>query len=263
MSCEGPHPSGFKSYLQKNFLGIGWHASWMLFEGQGQYLWSDRPVCLFPFLKKGTRECAQIITLLTPLGKFLTFSDWLSNLGFKRTNKNSALAVEQGTSSLPLQASLEFTHPVIKCFVDLERKCFLGSPVGDTAGIWRTGVITTIHWFPIWPKWDLCSRRKIKHVLIVCWTLPMLPQSCLWYSWIGSHGAVRVRKVSERAAKCEAAGLKMSTSKSEAMVLCQETVGCPLRGWECFAAPSILWSLSHVMGISSLRWTGSLVQHQL
>ncbi len=38
-------------------------------------------------------------------------------------------------------------------------------------------------------------------------------------------------------AECEAVGLTVSSSKSEAMVFCYKTVDCFLLSWEQFAAP--------------------------
>lgn len=86
-------------------------------------------------------------------------------------------------------------------------------------------------------------------------------RSCLRCSWTGPLDAARVRRVFQRTAKLKVAGLKKSTSKSEAMVLSRKTAGCPLQGWRCLAVPRILWSLSHVMGESRVfaPWDGQAI----
>ncbi|XP_018538853.1 uncharacterized protein LOC108887791 [Lates calcarifer] len=64
--------------------------------------------------------------------------------------------------------------------------------------------------------------------------------SCSWYSWTGSQGAAEVRNVASSdhdlqhtlgrfVAECEAVGMRVSTSKSEAMVLSRKMVDCSLR----------------------------------
>ncbi|KAI3351342.1 hypothetical protein L3Q82_005883 [Scortum barcoo] len=67
------------------------------------------------------------------------------------------------------------------------------------------------------------------------------------------------------AAECEAAGMRISTSKSEAMVLDRKRVACPLSRWverSClkWRSSSISGSCSRVRERSSVRLTGGLVQ---
>ncbi|KAI3360319.1 hypothetical protein L3Q82_014632 [Scortum barcoo] len=66
------------------------------------------------------------------------------------------------------------------------------------------------------------------------------------------------------AAECEAAGMRISTSKSEAMVLDRKRVACPLQvgGESClkWRSSSISGSCSRVRERSSVRLTGGLVQ---
>jgi len=96
------------------------------------------PGWLSPFSKKGTGECTlwgdhtvmgdhtaqpPRESLFKDVGKEAPAD--LSNLSFRRNNVDSILAVEQWTSSLPLQGcwrgTWEFAHPVSMCFVDLEK----------------------------------------------------------------------------------------------------------------------------------------------
>ena len=67
-------------------------------------------------------------------------------------------------------------------------------------------------------------------------------------------------------AECEAVGMRVSTSKSEAIVLCRKMVDCALRVEEQVTAPSERVHLSRGLAHHEWRikwfgrWTGGLVQ---
>ncbi|KAI3352266.1 hypothetical protein L3Q82_005245 [Scortum barcoo] len=89
-----------------------------------------------------------------------------------------------------------------------------------------------------------------------------VPRGILWGVL---HASQDLQHVLERfAAECEAAGMRISTSKSEAMVLDRKRVACPLQvGGEVL--PQVeefkyLGSCSRVRERSSVRLTGGLVQ---
>lgn len=98
---------------------FGQHASSVFCGGWGQCLWTERPWWWFQLLKKWTKGCDSIIRgdTLSLLEK-AHFSFWtrdfiqLTDLGFKRSNADSILVVEQWTA--------ERSQP-INCFVDLEK----------------------------------------------------------------------------------------------------------------------------------------------
>ncbi|KAK3517314.1 hypothetical protein QTP70_002959 [Hemibagrus guttatus] len=89
-----------------------------------------------------------------------------------------------------LEGSWEFAHPVHMCFVDLE-KAFDCVPHG-------------ILWEVLWEYGMMLS----------CWLLQAWTYSMHWGVF---------------AAECEAAGMRVSTSKSEAMVLDRKKVACTLQ----------------------------------
>ncbi|KAI3370569.1 hypothetical protein L3Q82_007074 [Scortum barcoo] len=127
----------------------------------------------------------------------------------------SSLVVEHWTSSIlscrVLEGLWEFAQPVHMCFVDLERwhstvslVVFCGecSAVSVARGRRESGLGTT--------GFHLCFLR----MMLSCWL----------------HQGQDLQRVLERfAAECEAAGMRISTSKSEAMVLDRKRVACPLR----------------------------------
>ena len=79
-----------------------------------------------------------------------------------------------------------------------------------------------------------------------------------WFCWL-----LRPVTSSRFAVECEAIGMRVSTSKSEAMVPCRKMVDCPLRlaGVPKQRSSSVLGSCPWVMGKQSRRRTGGLVRH--
>ncbi|KAI3364546.1 hypothetical protein L3Q82_011335 [Scortum barcoo] len=105
-----------------------------------------------------------------------------------------------------LEGLWEFAQPVHMCFVDLEkafnRPCPSWYSVGSAPRVWGPGAFAKGCSVSVRPEQELgshCRHQDLQHVL-------------------------------ERfAAECEAAGMRISTSKSEAMVLDRKRVACPLQ----------------------------------
>ena len=68
------------------------------------------------------------------------------------------------------------------------------------------------------------SRHKVKHVLSGCWSLLFADDVVL----LATSDCDLQHALGRFAAECEAVRMRVSTSKSEAMVLCRKTVECSL-----------------------------------
>ncbi|KAI3377533.1 hypothetical protein L3Q82_008699 [Scortum barcoo] len=133
------------------------------------------------------------------------------HLGFRRNNAVFVLVVEHWTSSIPSTGCLRvygslFAQPVHMCFVDLE-KAFDRVPRGILWGVLHEYGVREPLLRAVRSLYDR-SRSLVLHYA----------------------GSQDLQHVLERfAAECEAAGMRISTSKSEAMVLDRKRVACPLQ----------------------------------
>ncbi|KAK3541999.1 hypothetical protein QTP86_009835 [Hemibagrus guttatus] len=113
-----------------------------------------------------------------------------------------------------LEGSWEFAQPVHMCFVDLE-KAFDRVPRGILWEVlWEYGVCGPL----LRAVWSLYNRSR-SLVCIASYDVALLAPSSLDLQ----HALGRF------AAECEAAGMRVSTSKSEAMVLDRKKVACTLQ----------------------------------
>ncbi|KAI3361009.1 hypothetical protein L3Q82_012904, partial [Scortum barcoo] len=113
-----------------------------------------------------------------------------------------------------LEGLWEFAQPVHMCFVDLE-KAFDRVPRGILWGVLREYGVRGPLLRAVWSLYD----RSRSLVRIAGNDVVLLASS-----------SQDLQHVLERfAAECEAAGMRISTSKSEAMVLDRKRVACPLR----------------------------------
>ncbi|KAI3377384.1 hypothetical protein L3Q82_008574 [Scortum barcoo] len=137
-----------------------------------------------------------------------------------------------------LEGLWEFAQPVHMCFVDLE-KAFDRVPRGILWGVlhvWgqvREPLLRAVRSLydrsrslvriagragaggsPVWEPQDFISAFMQDDVVLMA-----------------SSGQDLQHVLERFAAECEAAGMRISTSKSEAMVLDRKRVACPLQGW--------------------------------
>ncbi|KAI3369751.1 hypothetical protein L3Q82_024580 [Scortum barcoo] len=131
-------------------------------------------------------------------------------LGFRRNNAVFVLlVVEHWTSSIPstgcLEGLWEFAQPVHMCFVDLEkafiRPCPSWYSVGSAPASMGSGAFAKGCSVSVRPEQELGSHCR--QTFSMCWS--------------GLQPSVKL------------AGMRISTSKSEAMVLDRKRVACPLR----------------------------------
>ncbi|KAI3355686.1 hypothetical protein L3Q82_004279 [Scortum barcoo] len=207
-----------------------------------------------PLFKKGDRRvCSNYrgITLLSLPGKVYArvlerrIRPIVETLGFRRNNAVFVLVVEQWTSSIPstcrvLEGLWEFAQPVHMCFVDLE-KAFDRVPRGILWGVLREYGVRGPLLRAVRSLYDR-SRSLVHCIAGQISRRSQGPEGVRF----GNHrissllfaddvvllasSSQDLQHVLERfAAECEAAGMRISTSKSEAMVLDRKRVVCPLR----------------------------------
>ncbi|KAK3529325.1 hypothetical protein QTP70_029151 [Hemibagrus guttatus] len=109
-------------------------------------------------------------------------------------------------TSMVLEGSWEFAQPVHMCFVDLE-KAFDRVPRGILISRCSQGLEG------VW-----CGDHRISSLIFADDVVLLAPSSLDLQHALGRF-----------AAECEAAGMRVSTSKSEVMVLDQKTVACTLQ----------------------------------
>ncbi|TWW57364.1 hypothetical protein D4764_07G0000830 [Takifugu flavidus] len=107
------------------------------------------------------------------------------------------------------ESAWEFAQPVHMCFADLEKACPSGGPLGGSPRVWGVGPADTGRPLPV---------RLVSEFGPHCWkngSLLFADDVVL----LASSACDLQRSLDRFAAACEAAGIKISTSKSEAMVL--------------------------------------------
>ncbi|KAI3364051.1 hypothetical protein L3Q82_010881 [Scortum barcoo] len=189
------------------------------------------------------------------------------------------LVVEQWTSSIPsagcLEGLWEFAQPVHMCFVDLE-KAFDRVPRGILWGVLREYGVRGPLLRAVRSLYDR-SRSLVRIAGRFLGVARGRRESRFGNHRISSllfaddvvllaSSSQDLQHVLERfAAECEAAGMRISTSKSEAMVTRPEKGGVPSPGGverSClkWRSSSISGSCSRVRERWSVRLTGGLVQ---
>ncbi|KAI3359711.1 hypothetical protein L3Q82_013809 [Scortum barcoo] len=106
-----------------------------------------------------------------------------------------------------LEGLWEFAQPVHMCFVDLEKAFDRVPYVVFCGGAFAKGCSVSVR-----PEQEL--GFALPAMMLYCWLHQARTFSMYWRRF---------------AAECEAAGMRISTSKSEAMVLDRKRVACPLR----------------------------------
>ncbi|TWW59155.1 hypothetical protein D4764_06G0006850 [Takifugu flavidus] len=126
------------------------------------------------------------------------------------------------TLSRVFEDAWEFAQPVHMCFVDLE-KAFdhvpRGGPAGGPPRVWGVGPADTGRPLPV---------RSVSELGPHCWQIGSLLFADDVVLLASSARDLQL-SLDRFAAACEAAGMKISTSKSEAMVLNRKKVECLLR----------------------------------
>ncbi|KAI3364591.1 hypothetical protein L3Q82_011370 [Scortum barcoo] len=190
-------------------------------------LWSGKPGVVVPLFKKGDRRvCSNYrgITLLSLPGKVYArvLERRIRPIVEPRIQEEQC-GFRPGRGTLDqlytlhrrvLEGLWEFAQPVHMCFVDLE-KAFDRVPRGILWGVLRERFLGVARgrresWF---------GNHRISSLLFADDVV-----------LLASSSQDLQQHVLERfAAECEAAGMRISTSKSEAMVLDRKRVACPLR----------------------------------
>ncbi|TWW54874.1 hypothetical protein D4764_0244430, partial [Takifugu flavidus] len=140
-----------------------------------------------------------------------------------------------------LEGAWEFAQPVHMCFVDLE-KAFDHVPQGVLYGVLREYGVSGLLIRAVRSLYDRCQSliRKSNSFLVRVGVRQGCPLSpilfiILWTEFLddvvllASSARDLQLSLDRFAAACEAAGMKISTSKSEAMVLNRKKVECLLR----------------------------------
>ncbi|TWW54739.1 hypothetical protein D4764_0188490 [Takifugu flavidus] len=120
------------------------------------------------------------------------------------------------------EGAWEFAQPVHMCFVDLEKafdRVSSGGPVGGPPRVWGVGPADTGCPLPV---------RSVPEFGPNCWQIASLLFADDVVLLASSARDLQL-SLDRFTAACEAAGMKISTSKSEAMVLDRKKVECLLR----------------------------------
>ncbi|KAI3363480.1 hypothetical protein L3Q82_012097 [Scortum barcoo] len=166
------------------------------------------------FLKRGTGECVP------------TTGD--------HTSQPPREGLRQGTERV-LEGLWEFAQPVHMCFVDLE-KAFDRVPRGILWGVLRMRFLSVASQGPEGVRF---GNHRISSLLFADDVVLM-----------ASSGQDLQHVLERFAAECEAAGMRISTSKSEAMVLDRpEKGGMPSPGW--VERSCLKWRSSSISGSCS------------
>ncbi|KAI3357129.1 hypothetical protein L3Q82_015603 [Scortum barcoo] len=233
-----------KQYSANTVYSAALHGGW------GQCLWSGKLGWWSLFLKRGTGECVP-----TTGGSHFSASPGRSTPGYWRGEfglivdpriQEEQCGFRPGRGTLDqlytlhrvLEGLWEFAQPVHMCFVDLE-KAFDRVPRGILWGVLREyGVrgpllraVRSLYdrsrslvriagragGSPVWEPQDFISALcddddDDDDVVLMASSGQDLQHVLEWF-----------------AAECEAAGMRISTSKSEAMILDRKRVACPLR----------------------------------